>query len=127
MRYVTVKVTRDTQTANSIQIAPWEIPVLEYIFEAGNVEVDEDSGQPADERGYPDAGEEFGRLMKVYGSDTKSGIPHAVSVFGEGRRGLNALRALIDEAKQQESAAKPRHKPATARKSKAAYADPLLA
>jgi hypothetical protein len=127
MRYVTVKITRDTQTASSSQVAPWEVPILEHLFEAGNVEIEEGSGTPADSRGYPEIGEEFGRLIKVYGSDTKSGIPYVVSVFGEGRRGIEALRDLIEEAEGDEQRA-PKPKVKAARKARAVdLSDPLMA
>lgn len=125
MRYVNVKVRRDTQSAIQSTVSPWEVPILEYIFEQGNIEM----GDGADsEREYPDAGAEFARLVKVYGGDSKSGIPHAVSVFGEGSRGVSALRDAIAEAQEDDAKAK-RPSPAATRKGarKARTADPLMA
>jgi hypothetical protein len=118
MRFLRVKIRRDTQTVNNSLIAPWEIPVLEYLFEQGNVEK-LDSEEVS--REYPDAGAEWARLVQVYGSDSKTGIPHIVSVYGEGSRGLKALREAIDEEK---AAAK---KPAAAKSKRKTADDALLA
>lgn len=124
MRYVTVRVTRDNHTSHSSLVAPWEVPVLEYIFEPGNVTVDVE-GQTIAEGEFPEAAAEFGRLMKVYGSDPKSGVPHVTSVYGEGRRGLQSLADAINEAKL---AAKPASKVRATRARKLAQShDPLLA
>jgi|HubBroStandDraft_4_1064222.scaffolds.fasta_scaffold364627_2 hypothetical protein len=125
MRYVRVRVTRDTNTVHNSLVAPWEVPVLEYIFEDGNVNTLDE--HESNEREYPDAGSEFGRLIKAYGSDPKSGIPYAVSTYGEGRNGMKALRDAIAEAKSADvDAGAP--KPAKTRRSapKAHEADPLM-
>lgn len=125
MRYLKVKVRRDTQTTSNSLVSPWELPILEFLFEAGNVEV---VGEAVSTREYPDAASEFARLAKVYGGDTKSGISHVQSVYGEGRRGVQSLQDAIDEATEEDAASK---KPSPAvrghgRKVKLS-ADPLLA
>ena len=88
MRYERVKVKRDTNTVHNRAAPPWEIPVLEFIFEGGNVEplgvFEEVAGE------YPNAAQELDRLVKCYGSDPKSGEPYANSVFGNGRAGVRA-------------------------------------
>jgi hypothetical protein len=103
MRHERVKVTRDGNTVHNRAVPPWEIPVLEFLFDPGNVEpLDEFVDVPGD---YPDASAEIARLVKAYGSDPKSGIAHANSVYGNGRRGVTELRKLIDTAKAEEAAA----------------------
>lgn len=103
MRYVRVKVKRDTLTTYSRSLPEWEIPVLEYIFEAGNIEREEVFEQVA--AGYPDAGLEFDRLVRAYGSDPENGIPHVASVYGNGGIGIRALKREIDAASAADAAA----------------------
>ena len=125
MRYVRVKVKRDTNTVHNSLVSPWEVPILEYMFEDGNVEVLDE--YESNDREYPDAGAEFGRLIKSYGGDPKSGIPFAVSAFGDGRTGVKTLAASIDEAaKADKAAGSP--KPSKIKRSAptALKADPLL-
>src|SRR5450759_2307750 len=99
MRYERVKVKRDTQTTHNRPCPSWEVPVLEYLFEDGNVErlgvFEEVEGE------YPTAAKELDRLVRAYGSDPKSGVPHANSVYGNGRNGERSLEQLIDEAKAE--------------------------
>ena len=125
MRYVRVKVKRDTNTVHNSLVSPWEVPVLEYIFEDGNVEELDEHEENASE--YPDAAAEFGRLVKAYGADSTNGIPYAVSTYGDGRTGVKALKAAIDEAKKADpSAGNP--KPAKQKHSNPTVlkADPLM-
>jgi hypothetical protein len=116
MQYVRVKVKRDPQMAVVNLFPRWEIPMLKYTFEDGNVE-ELDSEEVA--RDYPNAAAEYSRFVKVYGADSKSGIPHVVSVYGEGSRGVRSLQEAIDEAKLADQPAP------KARKSREAAADPL--
>ena len=125
MRYVRVRVTRDTNTVHNSLVPQWEIPVLEYIFEDGNVKVTDEFESNA--REYPNAGAEFGRLIKAYGSDPKSGIPYAVGAYGEGRVGMKALADAIAEAKAADpDGASPQPTPTRRSTPKAHEADPLL-
>jgi hypothetical protein len=109
MRHEIVKVTRDGNTVHNRAVPPWEIPVLEFLFDPGNVEPTDEfvkvEGTPAHPAEYPDATAELARLTKAYGADPKSGIAHANSVFGNGRRGVTELRKLIDAAQAAEAAA----------------------
>lgn len=102
MRYERVKVKRDTNTVHNRAVAPWEIPVLEFIFEDGNIEqlnvFEEVSGE------YPEGAKELDRLVRCYGSDPKSGEPYANSVYGNGRAGVRALQKLIDDSKAEDEA-----------------------
>ena len=115
MRHERVKVTRDGNTVHNRAVPPWEIPILEFLFDPGNVEPLEEFVEVAGE--YPDAAAEVSRLVKAYGSDPKSGIAHANSVFGNGRKGTTELRKLIEAAEADETAArKTPAKPAAAPK-----------
>ena len=106
MRYVQVKVKRDPHTSYVRDVPEWEIPILEFIFEEGNVErlenyTDVDTPWPAPKQ-------EFERLCGVYGKDTESGIPFAASVYGQAGVGVRALGREIEAARQAADAAKPR-------------------
>jgi len=116
MRYERVKVQRDTNTVHNIAIAPWEIPVLEYIFEDGNIERLEE--YELVEKDYPSAAKELDRLVRCYGADPKSGVPYANSVYGNARAGERSLAKLIEEAKSEDEAASKEKVPAPAAVSK---------
>lgn len=100
MLHQRVKVTRDTNTVHNKTVAPWEIPVLEFLFEDGNV-VRLDEFVEVDEP-YPDAPSEFTRLTLLYDKDRKSGVPFVASVYGDGPRGVKALSERIAEAQKDE-------------------------
>jgi len=106
MRYERVKVKRDTNTVHNRAVAPWEIPILEWLFDEGNVErlgVFEQT-----EREYPEAGNELDRLVRCYGSDPKSGQPYANAVYGNAHAGARTLKKMIEDAKADDEAATPR-------------------
>jgi hypothetical protein len=79
---------------------------------------------------YPEASEELARLVKIYGSDPKSGVAHANSVYGNARAGVRSLKTLIDAAKADDEAtakeAAPIPAPARKRSRVAQAADSLL-
>lgn len=100
MRHEKVIIKRDNHTVHNKALAPWEIPIVEYLFDEGNVihtgefvEADQD---------YPEAHEEMQRLMKAYGADTKTEIPHAVTVYGAARVGVRALAKAIQAARDED-------------------------
>ena len=99
MLYHTVSVRRDNHTVHSTSVAPWEVPILEFIFEDGNVEATGERVKA--DRDYPDAGSEMDRLIRAYGADRQSGVPYAASVYGQARAGIKALQKRIDEAKAE--------------------------
>ncbi len=128
MRYERVKVKRDSNTVHSKDVAPWEVPVLEFIFEQGNVEP---TGLFVEvDREYPDAAREFDRLTKCYSSDPQSGVPYVASVYGNAGVGVRALRKAIEDAAEQDEAAKEEkvqaHAPARKRSRQPQEADSLL-
>jgi hypothetical protein len=102
MRHERVIIKRSAETVHNRSVRPWEVPVLEYLFDPGNVE---STGEFVDVTGeYPGAEEELARMVEAYGTDPKSGIPHANSVFGNGRKGTAELRKLIEAAQAEEDA-----------------------
>lgn len=131
MRHERVKITRDGNTVHNRTVPTWEIPVLEFLFDPGNVEplgefvegvtVKDANGDNAE---YPEAGPELARLTKAYGADPKSGIAHANAVYGNGRRGVTELRKLIDTAKSEDAEARKAKKPAPAKRVKRAAYEP---
>lgn len=128
MRYERVKVKRDTNTVHNRAVAPWEIPVLEFLFEDGNVEHTDVFEEVAGE--YPDAVKELDRLVRCYGADPKSGVPYANAVYGNARAGVRSLQKLIDDAKADDEEARTAAAPAPVvkrgRAARVAAADALL-
>lgn len=121
MRYERIMVKRDSQTTYNKPVFPWEIPILEFTFEEGNVRrlnEFEDVAMP-----YPEARDEFFRLEKAYGSDPDSGIPYVASVYGQAQIGVSTLRKLIADAQAAEEAAKPKRR----RRRLEFASDPLMA
>lgn len=127
MRYETVKVKRDSNTTNHLSVAPWELAILDYLYDEGNV-IRTSQFVEAD-REYPEPAQELERLKKVYGSDPETKELHAVAVFGVGRTGVKAMAAAIDEARDAEhAAAKPKaRKRRAAAERRPSYGDALLA
>lgn len=98
MRYERVKITRDERTVYNRAALPWEVPVLEFMFGEGNL-VHTGAFEQNDVP-YPDAKEEFHRLMSAYGSDPENGIAHVASVYGQAGQGHRALARAIREAEE---------------------------
>lgn len=111
MRHERVKVVRDQNTVHNTAVAPWEIPVLEFIFGEESVTRQDEFEQVPDDRGYPDAGAELDRLVKVYGTDNSTGVPFAISVYGTASVGRKRMAEAIAAAKADDIAAgKPKRK-----------------
>jgi hypothetical protein len=104
-------IKRDTQTTHNRAVPPWEVPVLEYLFEDGNVTVTEVYDEVADGE-YPDPGQEFHRLTQRYGQDLDSKLPYVALVYGNASVGVRALNKAILEAKAEDEAAESVAKPA---------------
>jgi hypothetical protein len=100
MRYEIVQVTRDLHTKYSRAFPPWEIAVLEHLFEDGNVLRTGEYETIRDDRGYPDARVEFARLSKVYGKNPENGVEYVAEVFGQSRAGIHLLEQQIEMARQ---------------------------
>jgi hypothetical protein len=126
MRHETVKVKRDGNTMNHISVAPWEVPILDYLYDEGNVtRVGTFVDLP--DREYPDPAQEMERLSKVYGSDPETKEVHAVAVYGSARAGVKALKVAIDEARAEEAAASRKRVKRKAVGRRPSYGDALLA
>lgn len=119
MRHEKVKVKRDLYTVTNKAVCPWEIPILEIIFEEESVErLNEFSRVKGD---YPDPALEFARLTKVYGADTETKVPFAVMAYGNARTGVRNLAKAIQAAREEEAEArKPSNRQSVAH-------DPLMA
>ncbi len=100
MRHEKIIVKRDNHTVHQKTMAPWEIPIVEYLFDEGNV-IHTGEFVQADQD-YPLASDEMTRLTKAYGSDVKTDIPYAVTVYGAARAGIRALAKAIDAAKEED-------------------------
>jgi hypothetical protein len=122
MRYEKVKVTRDTNTVHSREVPPWEFPLIEFLFGEGNLVRTDEFVVPTKGKlinhDYPDAKIELNRLIDAYKADPKSGIPYAISVYGNGTAGVRSLQKLIDEAKDADKAAAKETAPTPARAKK---------
>jgi hypothetical protein len=130
MRYERVKVRRDTQTTHNRAVPPWEIPLLEFIFEEGNVEPLGEFEEVAD-HDYPEPAEEYDRLSARYKKDSETKMDVVRAVFGQGRLGIKALAKAIEEARRAEGDAEVelsiRRKRRNAQNLRRFQQDPLLA
>lgn len=104
MRYVKLKVVRDTNTVYPRSVPEWEVAVLEFIFEDGNVQR-LGTFEKVTHSDYPDAGAEFDRLTRAYGADPQSGVPYVASVYGNASAGIRALARAIEAAKEADAEA----------------------
>lgn len=95
MRFVTAKVQRDTNHSHSADYAPWEIPILQFVHDEGNVTVTGEVVVVG--RALPDPSDEMARLVTRYGKSEGGKTPIVMEVFGAGQGGLNALTALIEK------------------------------
>jgi hypothetical protein len=129
MRHYEVKIKRDTQTTYVVQVPEWEIPLLEYVFEQGNI--DRLEGVVKFDREYPSADYEFDRLARAYGKDPQTGETYVSKVYGNAGIGIRALKKLmIDERTAEDS--EPVHvakvaQPKRQRQAAPSAGDPLLA
>jgi hypothetical protein len=128
MRYEKITIKRDTQTTHNKSVPPWEVPVIEFIFDGGNVT--RLGGFDTVDREYPDPRAEYERLNTVYGSDPETKTPIVAEVFGQAGAGIRELKKLIDAAKAEDEEVVKAHKPRASAKSRAARiaeiaADPL--
>jgi hypothetical protein len=128
MRYERVKVKRDTNTVHNRSVAPWETPILEFLFDEGNVERTGEFEEVVG-RDYPSPAKELARLVSVYGEDPKNGVPYANMVYGNAKAGERSLAKLIAEAKSEDEAAAEEKAPIpapTRKRSRSAAVDSLL-
>jgi hypothetical protein len=122
MRHERIKIKRDNHTVHNTTVAPWEIPIIEYLFDEGNVERLDEFVQA--DQDYPDPAQEMVRLQKAYGADVKTDIPYAVTVYGAARAGVKALAKAIESAKEEDDAAA---RPRTRNRRRPHAGDALLA
>lgn len=94
MRFITAKITRDTNNSHSGEFAPWEIPILQLIHDPGNVT---ETGERQVDVEAPTPNEEWDRLEKRYGTDVETRVSYLASVYGQGQLGLKALTAAIEK------------------------------
>jgi len=129
MRYAKVYVNRNETSSQTVIVAPWEIPLLEFVHpRQDGVVVEGYVDRPEVE--YPtDLDSEMERLHTVYrGAPNSKGETVSVvdEIYGAGRLGLRKLeeeieRAKADEAKAQKASRKAAAKNADVEK------DPLAA
>lgn len=98
MRFITVKITRDTNHSHVDEVAPWEIPILELVHNPGNVVQQGEKTYP--ERDFPAAQEEYDRLQSRYNADVKLG-PYVAQVYGPQPAGVRALEAEIQKERDR--------------------------
>lgn len=124
MRHVEVKIKRDTQTTYVVSVPEWEVPIIEFLYDDGNVEQLETV--TTIDREYPSAEYEFDRLTKAYGKDSDTKVPIVAAVYGNAGAGVRALKKAMLDAQTAEG-----HKPAPVkkqvRKVAASSGDSLLA
>jgi hypothetical protein len=101
MRFITVKVTRDTNSSHAGDVAPWELPILDFMHGEGNVQR---VGETFTSTELPEAAEEFNRLVTRYGMDNETGIANTAQVYGQARVGVKALGDEIEKERVSERA-----------------------
>lgn len=101
MRFITVKVTRDTINSHAGDVAPWELPILDFVHGEGNVQR---TGETFTNAPFPEVGEEFNRLITRYGMDNETGIAYTNQVYGQSRVGVKALGDEIEKERAAERA-----------------------
>ena len=95
-KYTRIQINRSETTTITKDVAPWEVAVVaavnggDRILEIGETPVN---------RALPDAAVEYDRLVAKYKSDPNTGIEYVASVYGTGRRGVEALAKEIDKAR----------------------------
>ena len=96
-----VRVSKDAMTKPSMEIWPWELPVLEERFPDGLVELYGEGQVSRDS--LPDAESEFTRLARKYGGEDAQ--PLVSYAYGRGRAGVGELAKAIRKAEIKASKA----------------------
>lgn len=100
-KYARVNLNRSETTTFTIDVAPWEIPVLAAVNGEDRVI---QIGETPVTKSLPDAAVEYDRLATKYKSDPASGQEYVASVYGVGQRGVAALAKEIEKARLSASA-----------------------
>ena len=108
MRHIRIKIKRDTNTIHNRSVPEWEIPILAFLFDDGNIENLETFEPVAGD--YPEPNSEYERLRMAYGFDPQSGIPYVASVYGQAQAGVRALNKAMVQAREEEEATRPKQK-----------------
>jgi hypothetical protein len=95
MRFLTVNITHSPMAVYAVEVAPWEVPVLEAVHGQDETVVVDDKDYPR--RALPDNVQgEYDRLALKYKKN--EGDQTFVSlVYGAGSRGVAALAAEIEK------------------------------
>lgn len=99
IKFKVLRIAATEHTKHRVEVAAWEVPVLEALHGGENIE--EVDGFTVD-RDAPDAAEEFQRLAARYKKGDGMEVPYVASVYGNHTVGINALRAAITEATTEE-------------------------
>lgn len=100
-KYARVQIDRSETTTFSIDVAPWEVPVLAAVNGGDRIRV---IGETPVSKSLPDPAAEYDRLVTKYKIDTSNGVEYVASVYGVGMRGVEALAKEIKKAKAAASA-----------------------
>lgn len=100
MRYIEVLVNRDERLSIPRQVPAWEVPVLRLVH--GEEKIEEREYIDVPQRDYPDAGDEFNRLVQRYGEDVATETPFVAMVYGHAPRGVQALAEAIQKERDAE-------------------------
>lgn len=95
-KYARVQVNRSETTTITKDVAPWEVAILAAVNGDDRIVV---IGETPVNRALPDAGMEYDRLVTKYKVDPATGVEYVASVYGVGRRGVEALAKEIEKAR----------------------------
>lgn len=95
-KYTRVRLHRSETTEMTLDVAPWEVPVLAAVNGADRVTP---IGETPVNKKLPDAAAEYDRLAAKYKTDPANGQEFVAQVYGIGARGVAALEKEIAKAK----------------------------
>jgi hypothetical protein len=100
-KYTRVQLNRSETTTMTIDLPPWEVPVMAAVNGEDRVVV---IGETPVNRALPEPGVEYDRLAAKYKQNTENGQDYVATVYGVGQRGVEALAREINKAAESASA-----------------------
>jgi len=94
-KYTRVQLNRSETTVITLDVPPWEVPVLAAVNGEDRIQV---IGETPVNKMLPDPAAEFDRLVTRYKHGGDSEMPYVAAVYGIGQRGVEQLAKEIAKA-----------------------------
>lgn len=94
-KYTRILLNRSETTVLTVEIRPWEVPVLAAVNGEDRITV---IGETPVTKMIPDPGAEYDRMLAKYKHDSATGQDYVAMVYGVGSRGVEALAKEIEKA-----------------------------